>query len=75
MSEANCVSFQVQYIVCYMKTLPISATTGAQQCYFCDSEIAGGQGDVDEPTKCGSLTNCQTDEVRLCSLLVSFPLL
>ena len=40
-----------------------SVNNGAQQCYFCDSDKQGGQGDVDEPTKCGTLTNCQTDEV------------
>ena len=34
-----------------------------QQCYFCDSTKAGGQGDVSSPDKCGSLGNCQTDQV------------
>ena len=33
------------------------------QCYTCDSSKSSGQGDVDEPTKCGTISSCQLDGV------------
>ena len=43
----------------------ISVYQMSRQCYLCDSTKPGGQGDVKDPTECGSYTTCQTDEVKL----------
>lgn len=40
-----------------------ASRTGLTQCYSCNSDGFGGQGDVDDPKKCISITSCPMDQV------------
>ena len=62
---SRCCDDNSTIVECNVNLCGIHASVGskATQCYFCDSDSHGSQGDVSNPSSCKGITTCQTDEM------------